>query len=167
MMTGWSRPIDVDRLADGGEVREFNLPLRDLSRLVGSLASKEGSAHCLLSFKRERRFPVADIEVQAELILICQRCMQPMQFLVNERSRVWLVSEPGAADRLEAGIEPVLVPQGQVVLSDLVEEELLLAVPLVPRHQIESECSCAEPEPHEDAVKQTPFAGLGELLKRI
>ena len=58
----------------------------------------------------------------------------------------------------------VLAPEGRIALRDLVEEELLLAVPLVPRH--ENEADCGRTASTEADVTQTPFAGLGELLKR-
>ena len=60
-----------------------------------------------------------------------------------------------------------------MVLRDLVEEEILLAVPLVPRHEDVAGCGPGDAIPAEEAagdVKRgpmnTPFAGLGELLKR-
>ena len=62
------------------------------------------------------------------------------------------------------GIEPVLAPDGRIALRDLVEEELLLVVPLVPRHEDEADCGRVASD--EADVRQTPFAGLGELLKR-
>jgi len=164
MPADWSRTVDVERLADVGEVREFDLPFAEMPRLGAELATVEGVVRCRVSFTRERKFPVADIEVHARLPLRCQRCLQPVPLAVDERSRVWLVSEPAAADRLEAGIEPVLAPEGRIALRDLVEEELLLAVPLVPRH--ENEADCGRTASTEADVTQTPFAGLGELLKR-
>lgn len=164
MPADWSRTVEVERLADVGEVREFDLPFAELPRLVAELASLDGVARCRVAFARERGFPVADIDVRARLPLRCQRCLQSAPLEVHQSSRVWLVAEPDAADRLEAGIEPVLAPEGRIALRDLVEEELLLAVPLVPRH--ENEADCGRNASAEAEVKQTPFAGLGELLKR-
>ena len=164
MPADWSRTVDVERLADVGEVREFDLPYAELPRLAAELASLEGVARCRVAFSRERGFPVADIDVRARLPLRCQRCLQTAPLEVAQRSRVWHVAEPAAADRLEAGIEPVLAPDGRIALRDLVEEELLLVVPLVPRHEDEADCGRVSSD--EADVKQTPFAGLGELLKR-
>ena len=85
-------------------------------------------------------------------------------------------AEPGEGDDdgLESsGAEPTLAPEGRVVLRDLVEEEILLAAPLVPRHEDVAGCGPGEAIPADttpgDAKKgpmNTPFAGLGELLKR-
>ena len=174
MPADWSRQLDVDRLADAGEIREFDLPLRELPRLAPELASLEGAAHCRLSFTRERGQPIAEVAVQARLGLRCQRCLKPVWLDVDDASQVWLVSDPAKAEALDPGIEPTLAPEGRVALRDLVEEELLLAVPLVPRHEDASQCAApgAPTDEHHDAqdeaqqVVQRPFAGLGELLKR-
>ena len=168
MPADWSRPLDVDRLADAGEVREFDLPLRELPRLAPVLASPEGVAHCRVAFSRERGQPMADVAVEAKLGLRCQRCLKPVWLEVDETSRLWLVTDPARAEELDPGFEPTLAPDGRVAVGDLVEEELLLAVPLVPRHEDPSECGPAveHADAEEEEVVQRPFAGLGELLKR-
>jgi len=166
MPADWSRPVDVERLADAGERRENDLALASLPRLAPELAASEGSVHATIEFARERKQPVADIEVRARLPLRCQRCMQLMWLDVDQQSRVWLVTDPASVDREEMGLEPILAEDGHIALRDLVEEELLLAVPLVPRHEDESDCTTGPSEPEEEEVVQRPFAGLAELLKR-
>ena len=166
MPADWSRPVDVERLADAGERRENDLSLASLPRLAPDLAMTDGTVHARIGFARERKQPVADIEVRARLPLRCQRCLQPMWLDVDQQSRVWLVTDLAKVDREEMGLEPILAPEGHIALRDLVEEELLLAVPLVPRHEDESDCTAGSAESEEEEVVQRPFAGLGELLKR-
>lgn len=95
----------------------------------------EGAVECRVALSRERGQPVAEVRVSARIPLRCQRCMQPVWIPVEADSKVWLVTDPARADDLDPGIEPTLAPEGRVVLRDLVEEEILLAVPLVPRHE--------------------------------
>jgi uncharacterized protein len=166
MPADWSRPVDVERLADAGERRENDLSLASLPRLAPDLALTDGTVHARIAFARERKRAVADIEVRARLPLRCQRCLQPMWLDVDQQSRVWLVTDLAKVDRDEMGLEPILAPEGHIALRDLVEEELLLAVPLVPRHEDESDCTTGSAESEEEEVVQRPFAGLGELLKR-
>jgi len=160
-----SRLIDVDRLADAGETYVLDLELSSLPRLAPLLASEQGSAHAQLRFARERGQPVAEVVVQARVPLRCQRCLGPVWQTVDESSKVWLVTDPARIDDLEMGIEPILAAEGRIALRDLVEEELLLAVPLVPRHAGD-ECGLVEASPAQGESVQKPFAGLGELLKR-
>ena len=171
MPADWLRPLDVDRHADAGDSWEFELPLTQLPRLAQELATVEGAVECRVALSRERGQPVAEVRVSARIPLRCQRCMQPVWIPVEADSKVWLVTDPARADDLDPGIEPTLAPEGRVVLRDLVEEEILLAVPLVPRHEGVADCGPGdfafgeEPEVTKDDTI-TPFAGLGELLKR-
>lgn len=175
MPADWSRPLDVDRAADQGSAWEFELPLAALPRLAPDLALPEGSAACRVEFARERGRPLAEVEVRSRVPLRCQRCLRPVWVEVDARSQVRLVTDPaaGADDGLEEGPEPTLAPEGRVLLRDLVEEEILLAVPLVPRHEDVAECGPGDaireekaPADAEKGPKNTPFAGLGELLER-
>lgn len=166
MPADWNRPIDVERLADVGESREFDLPLADLPRLSPALASIDGHARCRVTFAREQGEPVATVAVDARLGLRCQRCLKPVWTDVDSQSQVRFVTDPARVDENDLGIEPTLAPEGKIVLRDLLEEELLLTVPLVPRHDDPRECDGPEDEAEEAEVMQRPFAELGELLKR-
>jgi uncharacterized protein len=166
MPADWYRPVDVERLADVGESRKFDLPLADLPRLTPALASTDGYARCRVTFAREQGQPVAEVAVDARLGLRCQRCLKPVWTAVDGRSQVRFVTDPARVDENDLGIEPTLAPDGKIALRDLVEEELLLSVPLVPRHDDPRECGVIDDESAEDDGMQKPFAGLGELLKR-
>jgi uncharacterized protein len=179
MAADWSRAVDIERLADAGERVDFDTPLDVFPRLAGELADATGRAVGHVAVTRERRQPVAVVSVQAVLPLVCQRCLRPVIIEVRSDARVALVADLDAADRLDSSVEPVVVEDGRVALRDLVEEELLLAVPLVPRHEDESQCgpaavaetaagtpSAGDPVEAISPDTQKPFAGLGELLKR-
>jgi uncharacterized protein len=102
--------------------------------------------------------------------------MQTMRWPVDVKSRIALVSDYNAADRVPEGLEVFLVEAASVSVRDLVDEEVLLALPHVPRHDEGSECADSgvqlpghEGETDEEAAEaqvQKPFAQLGELLKR-
>ena len=166
MPADWIRPVDVERLADVGESREFDLPLGELPRLTPALASTDGLARCRVTFAREQGQPVATVAVNARLGLRCQRCLKPVWTDVDSESRVRFVTDPASVDENDLGIEPTLAPEGRIALRDLLEEELLLSVPIVPRHDDPRECDGLEVEEDEAEEMQRPFAGLGELLKR-
>jgi uncharacterized protein len=101
--------------------------------------------------------------------------MQPMRWPVEVKSRIALVSDYSAADRVPDGLEVFLVEAESVSVRDLVDEEILLALPQVARHEEGSECTGGEmqlpgqevdAEEVDDRQVQKPFAQLGELLKR-
>ncbi len=110
--------------------------------------------------------------VRARPVLICQRCMQPFVFDVDSGTQLEVVTSQAA---LEAGDDPddvgldapdkILAQSGQPVL-DLVEDELILSLPYIPRH--EEECVKYEErgEPEQVGKKPSPFAALAALKKQ-
>ena len=173
MSLGWSRRALVDTLVGTETALDFSIPLAELPRVSRELTSTEGEARGHVRFSRQLGQAVADLEVGAQPEVVCQRCMQPMRWPVKVKSRVALVSDYDAADRVPEEMEVFLVEGDSVSVRDLVDEEVMLALPHVPRHAEDSECARQEVqlpgEPDEPDVEpdtQKPFAQLGELLKR-
>jgi uncharacterized protein len=124
-------------------------------------------ARAALSFGKEHGAEVARVRVEAELPLRCERCMGEVLWPVDAQTTLALVASLAAAELAPAGLEPVLAAEGRVVLRDLVEEELLLALPLVARHERVTDCQARIAEVAAEAeITQQPFAQLKELLKQ-
>ena len=172
MSEDWSKLRDIDPLADGHARVDFCIPLGQFPRIAPELARREGSATGSVRFAREAGVPVAEVSVEATLALACQRCFGALEWPVRARGRVALVAGSTEADRSPAELETILAPEHRISLRELVEEELLLALPLAALHP-EAACGAAanaaataqQPAaPSED--RQRPFAGLNELMKR-
>jgi uncharacterized protein len=174
MSLGWSRRAPVDTLVGTEAAIDFTIPLSELPRVSHELSATDGEAIGKVRFSRQLGHAVADLEVSAQPEVVCQRCMQPMRWPVKVNSRIALVSDYDAADRVPEGLEIFLVEADSVSVRDLVDEEVLLALPQVARHDEDSECAGREMQlpGHEadaddvPADVQKPFAQLGELLKR-
>ena len=175
MSLGWSRRAPVDTLVGTETAVDFAIPLADLPRVSHELTSKDGEASGHVRFSRQQGHAVADLVVSAQPEVVCQRCMQPMRWPVNVNSRVALVSDYDAADRVPGEMEVFLVEGDSVSVRDLVDEEVMLALPHVARHDEDSECARQtvqlpgqpdEPDDESSSQVQKPFAQLGELLKR-
>ena len=81
------------------------------------------------------------------LTLVCQRCLGNMQWPFRLRRRLYLAHGEDEVERLEAEAVPdaeVLVAGGVVDLAALVEDEVLLGLPLIPRHE-EGQCPAGAP----------------------
>jgi uncharacterized protein len=98
-----------------------------------------------------------------------------MTELVNSSVRVALITAEADASRVPEHLEPVLAPGGRTTVGELVEEELLLALPIVPLHGEGSDCAVAVEAAEGGATQvlqdpeqttQKPFAQLDKLLKR-
>ncbi len=171
MSPPWSKPLDIDRLADGEADVDFAVPLAELPRLRSQFASVEGLVSGRVHFTRESGFVVADLSMSGAATMVCQRCLEAMSEPVNNTVRMALITAEADVSRVPEHLEPVLAAGGRVTIGELVEEELLLALPIVPLHAEASDCVAPEDAP---AVKveapepttQKPFASLDKLLKR-
>jgi uncharacterized protein len=176
MSLGWSRRAPVETLVSTETAIDFKIPFAELPRVSHELLGKDGEASGHVRFSKAQGRAVADLEVSAEPEVVCQRCMMPMRWPVSVRSRIALVSDYDAADRVPEEFEVFLVEADSVSVRDLVDEEVMLALPHVARHSDENECAGRDlllpgqeaeaPEEAAAAQVQKPFAQLGELLKR-
>jgi uncharacterized protein len=156
--------IDGFEFASAGATQEGTLPLSSFPRLQDLLVSDAGeAAYALRGVRDGRGRPSLRLTVHATLQLRCQRCLGPFAhevdadaLLVLAASQAEIEAEPAtvdAPDRVMAGKE--------MAVRDLVEDELLLALPYAPRHE---DCE-ARPEGHERA-EGSPFAGLRGMMQR-
>ena len=130
-----SEPLDIDRLADGEADVDFSVPVAELPRLRSRLeasGSVEGSVH----FTREAGLAVAELTVRGTAVLQCQRCMEKLEAPVETRSRVALIASEAEAGRVPEDLEPMLAPGGRISIREIVEEELMLFLPIVPAHEM-------------------------------
>jgi uncharacterized protein len=159
-----SKPVNVAVLADAGRKVELAIPVERLERIADSLASRDGLVTGSVELSREAGRIIADVTLDARLSLRCQRCLGPMPMTIDSSSHMALVESEAAAAALPPELETALAPEGWMRLADLVEEELLLALPAAPRH--EGQCPGVQREEAPEIISDTtrPFAGLGELL---
>ncbi|HJS22424.1 MAG TPA: YceD family protein [Steroidobacteraceae bacterium] len=159
--------LDLAALIAQGSELEIDCELKSLTRLAPLLSDSAGTAHGKFRFHRVAGAPAAEGRVTATLPVTCQRCMGDLAIAVDTECR--LVFADADAANAEASIEEELVTThgGRISLAELVEEELLLAMPLVAVHGEGSGCSTQAAAGVQAAgePKQRPFAGLRDLLK--
>jgi uncharacterized protein len=161
-----SRLCNVAALADEARQVELAIPLERFERVTPQLAATTGMVNGSVALDREEGRIVAEVTLATQVQLLCQRCLEPMPWPVQSSSRVTLVESEAAAAELPPELETALAPDGRLHLADLVEEELLLALPAAPLHP-EGECPAQRDVKQEEFAEPTqrPFAALGELLK--
>jgi uncharacterized protein len=151
-----------------GEARTVSLavPLQKLERIAPQLTRHDGMVTGSVALAMDKGRVVAEVELSATVEVRCQRCLQPMTLPMASRSRVALVASEADAASVQPELETALAPDGRIRLADLLEEELLLALPAAPRHPGQCPQGAGErkTENFEETV-QRPFAGLGALLK--
>ena len=156
--------------------RSFNgrLPLAAMARLRDLLADTEGEARFSLEFDQDvLQIPFAELRIDTELPLICQRSLQRFLQPVSLVQRFGLIrgSDGGTeAEDVEASLLPdyevlQLADDGLLRPAELVEDELILAVPLVPVQPGSESVERDWPVTAEEEVRTNPFAALAALKK--
>jgi uncharacterized protein len=147
------------------------LPVASMPRLCGMLAGNEGAAQYALDFGRDE-FGTAylEVHVEAPLMLTCQRTLESFVLPLTVDSQLGLIRSEREEAALPPGFEPLLVDEdGRLNPVDVIEDELLLALPLVPvdpDSSLPSEVTGAALDDESTAEPtDNPFAVLRELKK--
>jgi uncharacterized protein len=165
-MAPWSKPLEVDRLAETQAEVDFAIALAELRGLGSLRGGVSGQVKGLARFAREQGAAVVYLSLEGSATLQCQRCMQPMQVPLHATTRVALIGSEADAQSVPADFEPVLALGGRISIGELVTEELLLSLPIVPLHEDGAACTSAPPPDPAGGETHRPFARLGELMKR-
>lgn len=151
--------IDPIQLAERGACLAGSLPLRGMSRLVPALLDDRGDVSVELEFERgdNANLTVLHGTIRAQVRVTCQRCLEPMTLELACEPR--LVFMRGAnPDREPTDTEDVLEVDRPVLVKELVEDELLLALPMIPMHELDA-CPAREYTAAGQG-KTSPFAAL-------
>ncbi len=161
--------IDPFRLCEARSSLSGPVPLKQLQRLVPLLADDSGEIEVVLDFDiDELGVPFVKGDLSTELKLVCQRCLEPFTFPVRQQSMLAWVRSEQDAEKLPLRYEPYLVNTNPLVVNDVIEDELLLALPQIPMHE-ESQCPAAKlmkqhsGEAEKDEESSNPFSVLANL----
>ena len=168
MLTGpLPKLVDYRKLADAKAELEGDIPVAEFKRLAGLLASDGGVVHVRLKFRKGNKQKTLVIgDCSGEIELSCQACLEPMKWAFESKIRMYLVASLDEVLALEQDEDGQVCETDQVELVDLLEDELITSLPMVPRHSPED---CAAPEPVAGPESETyrPFAGLAEMTKDL
>ena len=155
--------IDLFEFARQNETASGETPLTALPRIEtpdprGALAwSAEGST------RGRHGGPRLDLAIDGDVVLVCQRCLQPMTQPLDLKARFLIADDEEAADRLDQDDEfDVVVGSPTFDLDSLIEDEVILALPVAPRHVV---CPDGTKEASAMTRRPSPFAGLAVLRR--
>jgi uncharacterized protein len=168
-MSALPESLDAWRAAAGQRRFQGTVRLSDLTRLRASLADGDGAVRYDLAFGRDE-YDVAflDVDLEAVLPLTCQRSLEVFGLPVKLHQRMGLIARETDEAGLPPGYEPLLVSAAGLSLTDAIEDELILALPVVPIKPGSEDAAQAWAEPAESqaqTVKPNPFAALARLKK--
>lgn len=135
----------------------------ELPRLRGLLHDAAGSVEFELRGARDElgRHRL-ELHVAAALRLTCKRCLEAVGVELREDVTLWLARSQAELDAQPLAAEgpDVIVATREMAVRDLVEDQVLLALPYAPRHENCTAQGSAAPE-----ERQTPFADLRSMLR--
>lgn len=165
-------PVTIDpiQLAERGAQLSGTLPLKSMPRLAQGSLEGSGDVSVELDFEREEGEQVFVMHgrLRVRLRVTCQRCLEAMDLELE--AAPWLIlTKSGARLDQREGDTDILVADKPLSLSGLVEDELLLALPMVPMHApdrcpVKVRAAGIAPEPAARSGKN-PFSVLGRLKK--
>jgi uncharacterized protein len=155
--------IDGFEFASAGRSLRGVLPIRDFSRLHDLLAADDGEvAYEVDGLRDEHGRPSVRVRAQGTLQLRCQRCLEALPFEVRADEVLVL-----AASQAEIDAEPEdvhgadrVVATKEMPVRELIEDELILALPYAPRH-----AGCIGGAAQGAVDRSLPFAGLRGLIR--
>lgn len=167
--------LDIKAFAQEGATLRGEAPLRTYSRLFEETGGRGAEVPVSWRARGEIRNPDhvvpeiwLELRADATLALTCQRCLGQVEVPVSVNRLFRFVSdEEMAAAQDEESEEDVLALSRSFDLAALIEDELLMELPLAPRH-----ASCPQPlrqsavDPDFDSIdveRENPFAVLGRL----
>ncbi len=150
-----------------GRCFEGTLALADLARLRGSLCDPQGTVRYVARFGTgPAGAPEVRLQVEAALPLTCQRSLRRFELPVRLELALGLLRDEAGEAALPPGHEPLLVPaDGQLRLADLVEDELILALPVVPVAPDAEVVERTFGPSAEETARTSPFAALAGWKK--
>jgi len=117
------------------------IAIESLERLTELVESSEGSVKAQFRFDQSRSQCVTvDVDYEVTLTLLCQRCLEPFTLVLADRSSLALIEPDGVEDYAPEGYEPLVLEEAKLRPIALLEDELIMALPLVPRHADEGDC---------------------------
>lgn len=163
------KEIDPLRLAQNGLKLTGQLAVTEMPRLLQSLHSNEGMVGIDIVFDvDEINTPFMRGEFTTTVSMTCERCMKAMQVDLKVHCLLAIVTNERKIEGLAEQYDPWLLESSDdVLLSSVIEDELILALPLVPRHDQAcvpaSEWSSADEMVEDIEEKVSPFAILSTL----
>lgn len=159
--------VDAVAMAGAGSSVDRTYTAADLPRLAHAGAAEGSEVHASLRFSLFDGQPAVKGRLNGQVVLTCQRCMKPVASDVDERFQVLIVPEERSDE--PGGYEPVIANPTRLDLAWLVEDQVLLALPLVPMHPQDD---CAEgkrdevSEPAAEVGAQKPFENLRDMMRK-
>lgn len=160
--------ISLKELTLNESVLQGSVPLAKMSRLQDSLAKIDEILMVSLRFGTDTEgWRTIKGEVRGQVTLTCQRCMQQMKVAIGSDMALAIVANEQQGEELPEHYDPLLAVEDTISLYQIIEDEVLIALPLVAKHS-EEECpiklqNSSETGHNTRSDRKNPFEVLATL----
>ena len=164
--------FDPYQFVSNETVLHGELLIKQFERLSDALVTSAGSVDITLQFHRIGSWRnCVSGDCKTKVILICQRCLRECEHQIFSEIRLGFVDKESSLERLPDDIEPFMMDDEKTIhLVDLLEDDLLLQIPLTPMHVNRNDCDpdmikyeVSETEQPEAPKRENPFSVLKKL----
>lgn len=137
----WYGSRELGALGARESVLSGEIELNRFNRLAAMLHSDAGSVTTTLRFRQESGgWLIIDMEYDATVQLVCQRCLEPLDYRVRDHVEMALLESPSLEPHVPQGYEPLVLDEDRLMPAMLIEDELIISLPIVPRHDRPEGC---------------------------
>lgn len=164
------KTVDPLKYADQNKILEGSLPISIMPRLAEMLVDSDGQVDVKLEFDRDaQNYRILNGEIDTTVTLLCQRCLLPVAKPIKSKFTLGMVFSDEQAQNLPREYEPLLVGTEKLEISDILEEELILSLPMFAYHDACKNEHAPKIEDEQQSTgnksdeKENPFKILSEL----
>ncbi len=172
MSAGLPETLDAWRMLAARRSFEGSVPLKSMPRLCEALEEPDGDCSYALAFDRgSLGVPHVEVRARAQLPLVCQRTLRRFLLPVEIVQRLALVEGEDHEAELPEGYEALVVgADGTIHPLDLIEDEFILALPVVPVDPSSEPVEASWPATPQGGAEATttqdnPFAVLADFRR--
>lgn len=162
--------VDARKIFDQDGALSGHISLARLERLQQCLAGEESDIKAEISFTKDnfgRKHITGKIE--GKLQVECQRCLEPLTITLRDDLNLVVVADEAAAKNLEEQFDPWITEEHKIYLADLIDEQLVLSMPIVNYHQsgpCSEQTGYSSEDDNTEEASTKPFAVLASLKKQ-
>ncbi len=138
----WYGARELLTLGERQTVLRGEIELKRFNRFADMLESDAGAVAAALRFRRDPGgWLVVELEYETTVQLKCQRCLTTLEHRASDKVVMALLESASLEQLVPEGYEPVVMEEDRLMPAMLIEDELIISLPLVPRHERPEECA--------------------------
>jgi uncharacterized protein len=126
--------IDPLRLAQENCVLRGHIAVEQFSRILNSLCNTQGTASFEWLFTTDEQHPIIKGWIKAPLQMVCQRCLQQMTWDLETQVSLVILTDDQSDKTTPPDYETLVITKIPVSLVALIEDEIILALPIAVTH---------------------------------